>query len=1085
MMEISVLQEGSKGPRPIVIAPLSEEEEKLLYSEEDEGGSGNTAINNQEYIDPTLMNYVDDTNTLNAKREGSHASEQNRVRPQTINSSDTGPGAFDVISNVAIGQRQVSSLCARTYDTPDNSPGTNAKFPSYYQSRRLNAIAQSAVSQSDSPQVQGTNGANGGNVFNQSTTTSQNSTLPGSVTSRSNSRFRPIQPNLMKLLQEASVSKSAGGSPVTLQTLNSYRNIAKKPTLTLNKSSPQISHTSLQGLGMLNGTNDGGSSNQMAIDSQNTTLGQILSNRSNAQLQATQPKQNILDNVSKNGTATNIKSTQNTVISKAALNLKKNAAPLGNSLAHSGLMKSKSLLKNARYASANWKIVNGQLYPRYQQPSVSKVMTTSVVNFGKDTKLVSYPKAVRLASDSAPKIMATNTLTRQFGKAAKQVEVPEVVEDGSTEIVKAEDDGTKQMKNESRDGKGNIDDTKVVKNENKDVQGNTDHEDNTKVVKNENTDVQGNTDDTRVVTNENTDIQGNTDDTKVVNSDVLDNPKAEQPPQEDASEGSAGTVKSSPSNVAAVTKLAGLSEPLEPTSKSDKTLFCLKCNQTFNNSYEMRLHGIVNISKNAQVGTEQKWVLSNGRSVKVCYSLLPKPCDIDQSDSARKRPWKEVWRDCSGVNRKNPQVNKKKKEVPVQFQCEKCLDIFTHKLKFQKHEWQHRWNKNFKCPVEGCSIQYLAAWRLKAHERACRFKKTTNELERKFGGSFSEGKVFMCKVPGCKAPPFKDRCDVETHISLKHKYYVDGLVDECKKLPSDQTEQSHGASVEISFIKAENLVDKEQNENVNPTNENNAKESNKFITNEGNSNKETNKKDLEGNDLPLEQASKKLGERLKHFTQMKLGDIPSNNKQPPKGPNKNLPIEEMTWNRKNMTWSSIPRKPRKFVPSYTHHNVTRHHCLRCQVGFSGFQQLRRHLKDQVCSKIKRCNVCEFSSETWGELNRHLSTAHKLEDKTICPTCGRAFQDIHWLKMHLCAKKPQKSKDFGWYTSSKVNGVSSFSCPYCDYVANRHERIQRHVRERHEHFYMASCPHCNFKTYNQSKLEEHCEEQHGIPFLGNH
>ncbi len=1015
--------ESPASAMPIVIAPLSEEEERLLYNDEEEGAS--TAVSNQEYIDPSLVNYVDDNPA--AKRE--HSTHHNEIGRERTQTSSRG--------------------------------SSTSQYPSYHASR--SSISHTTVMQNDSQRGKVINNNSAQYlVISNSPKAAPRETVP----SKGTSRFRPIQPNPTPIV-------TVGPKPI-----NNKHFV--KPTLTQSYLQASYRNTSLLGSGRTGYTwvlnngryvkvsnsakikNLGTPSNKKTVASKSPSLGDILTTRSNSGLDSGQPAQNKSQNhyhksQNDNRPATNIMTSDSLErqFGKGPSDSGVSNTPNRN---HSG--NSTCLIKSAKYSPYSvTKVPNIQMNRKAtnKQPPIQKVpvMATSVVNFGRATKLVMYPKAVRVDNRPTTNMMTSDSLERQFGKGPNSGEVPAVVKPKSDNIpaVTNTDNDSEVVQNEDEC-------SKVIKNEANDTTESEENQSET-VAK----------------------IKDEDNDNSINDADPGSHSQMDR--EEKSFENAGNTGPNSKLTVIVPVSDSNSVQVSKPDKQ--KKFFCLKCNQVFNSGYEMRLHGIVNISKNAKAGAEQKWVLADGRSVKVCSSLLPQKCDSDTSanglDSCKEKQEKVKPKP------KTPTISK----PPETLQCKKCLQVYTTKLKLQKHEWQHRFDKNYKCSIDGCQLEFLTSGRLRLHEKQCRVQKKLSEMEQTFGPNFADNsRVFMCKVPNCNVPPFKTRDEVQNHISSQHKSYVASLVDELMKDKPEVSEESHVDTIKTSnwtsLVTSKSLL--ENNDAVSDNNVNSEPDSemaDEHVTNEKDGKEGSNAKSL-----PLESASKHLGELMKHFTEKKGSSKPESNKT-------NIPrsfdrtfkrrmIEVRTFNRKTLTWSrgstrSRVWEDRKQEPNYQNHHVVRHFCVKCGTCFSGFQPLRKHLKDQICSETKKCNVCDFSCHFIKELNDHIST-HRQQGKSTCPTCQRQFQDIHWLKMHLCPNKPLKSKDCGWYTSSLVDKVTMYSCPYCDYTAKTCERIKRHVLERHEYFSMSSCPHCGFKSYNRNRVEEHCEETHGFSMSGN-
>lgn len=114
-------------------------------------------------------------------------------------------------------------------------------------------------------------------------------------------------------------------------------------------------------------------------------------------------------------------------------------------------------------------------------------------------------------------------------------------------------------------------------------------------------------------------------------------------------------------------------------------------------------------------------------------------------------------------------------------------------------------------------------------------------------------------------------------------------------------------------------------------------------------------------------------------------------------------------------------------------------CQLCQVEFSTFHALKRHMKCHNNLKVFKCYVCSKNFHTEKELASH-ATVHDVSLVYSCWGCGLQFDSGETLQCH---------RENSSCSAPVVEEVSSFKCSICDKIFVYQKNFEKHL-EFHEH-----------------------------------
>ncbi|KAJ2938672.1 hypothetical protein O0L34_g11998 [Tuta absoluta] len=159
-------------------------------------------------------------------------------------------------------------------------------------------------------------------------------------------------------------------------------------------------------------------------------------------------------------------------------------------------------------------------------------------------------------------------------------------------------------------------------------------------------------------------------------------------------------------------------------------------------------------------------------------------------------------------------------------------------------------------------------------------------------------------------------------------------------------------------------------------------------------------------------------------------------------------------------------------------DVTNLKCTICNENIENINDLKEHLTkihkkvfiqgvtDRVIpfklteDNIFECQVCRFSLETFGAIERHMNTHYR---NYVCKECGTGCITKYRLKVHI--------------KSMHIEG--NFPCEQCQKVFTTHLKLKNHVNTVHKLFNRFKCQKCPERFSDYFKRQKHMVEKHGV------
>lgn len=159
-------------------------------------------------------------------------------------------------------------------------------------------------------------------------------------------------------------------------------------------------------------------------------------------------------------------------------------------------------------------------------------------------------------------------------------------------------------------------------------------------------------------------------------------------------------------------------------------------------------------------------------------------------------------------------------------------------------------------------------------------------------------------------------------------------------------------------------------------------------------------------------------------------------------------------------------------------DVTDLTCLICNDRIPGLNNLKTHLTnihkkrfhteypDRVVpfklarENVYECQLCGFSFETFGSIERHMNVHYR---NYVCTKCGAGFVTKYRLKVHT------KSMHF----------AGSFPCDLCGRVYTTQQKLKGHVDTVHRMLKRFKCPKCPERFSEYFRRQKHLVERHGV------
>ncbi|EAT34352.1 AAEL013399-PA, partial [Aedes aegypti] len=195
---------------------------------------------------------------------------------------------------------------------------------------------------------------------------------------------------------------------------------------------------------------------------------------------------------------------------------------------------------------------------------------------------------------------------------------------------------------------------------------------------------------------------------------------------------------------------------------------------------------------------------------------------------------------------------------------------------------------------------------------------------------------------------------------------------------------------------------------------------------------------------------------------------------------------------------------RDFTTKTSYINHLAHHvdflCKFCDHGFFNEIKLLDHVKTNHCDRLFKCNRCSKTEQLRKTLNRHLRTAHNVQqDEFYCGHCtnGCSYNDLAVLNDHIQEAHKSLEND-GDYTellnepffekmaASKSNSLiggdptlpDNLFCTLCDKKFISISGLKYHLK-RHTDIKAFACVYCSKKFTANSNLNAHIRNKHSL------
>jgi len=167
---------------------------------------------------------------------------------------------------------------------------------------------------------------------------------------------------------------------------------------------------------------------------------------------------------------------------------------------------------------------------------------------------------------------------------------------------------------------------------------------------------------------------------------------------------------------------------------------------------------------------------------------------------------------------------------------------------------------------------------------------------------------------------------------------------------------------------------------------------------------------------------------------------------------------------------------------------TEHKCLMCTKVFLDASQLKRHIRNQVCTKpMKKCEVCEAFFPPGVKFYNHKKT-HIKKDITYhsCSECGKVFHSSTDMKLHSYVHSGEKpfpckicNKAFRTPGNLKTHEAShsserNFACNLCDKTFKLKQTLKKHEQTHFNVSKPHTCGFCGLSFRENGNLKRHLQ-----------
>ena len=115
-----------------------------------------------------------------------------------------------------------------------------------------------------------------------------------------------------------------------------------------------------------------------------------------------------------------------------------------------------------------------------------------------------------------------------------------------------------------------------------------------------------------------------------------------------------------------------------------------------------------------------------------------------------------------------------------------------------------------------------------------------------------------------------------------------------------------------------------------------------------------------------------------------------------------------------------------------HQGIRPYHCPYCEYKASFISTLEVHIQSVHVGIKYPCDLCDYKAPQKRLLKRHEDTVHKLGERVNCRYCPKTFSLEQSLQRHV----------------QEVHAKKKLQCSLCDFVAQRLNQLQTHVRQDH-------------------------------------